>query len=284
MNFPASTDTDAMPNRNYDGNLVYDVGMQYGDDAAFYARKGFNVVSIEASPVCAKIARERYPDFIGSSKIKIVNAALSDSSGTIDFFICNEQSGRSTTDEEWVKKMEDIGFTFEKIEVPSIPLERVVAENGVPYYMKIDIEGYSEALLKSASELGIRPKYVSIELDVREPDDTTETLLGMGYTEFQLVSQRSVPDQVEPVPVREGMAVEPRFEVGNSGLFGDDLPNAWVSVTEFRRQLTAIRRQDLAMRALMKVGRNVTVLAPPMTQLAKWAFPKAFDWYDLHAR
>jgi len=41
-------------------DLIYDVGMNNGDDTAYYLRRGFRVVAIEANTCLAKCAAERF--------------------------------------------------------------------------------------------------------------------------------------------------------------------------------------------------------------------------------
>jgi predicted RNA methylase len=41
-------------------DLVYDVGMNNGDDSAFYLRAGFRVVAVEANPLLCRAAESRF--------------------------------------------------------------------------------------------------------------------------------------------------------------------------------------------------------------------------------
>jgi hypothetical protein len=40
-------------------DLIYDVGMNNGDDTAYYLSRGFRVIAIEASPVMVEDASRR---------------------------------------------------------------------------------------------------------------------------------------------------------------------------------------------------------------------------------
>jgi hypothetical protein len=48
-------------------DLLYDVGMNNGDDTAYYLYKGFRVVAVEADPVLVEAARERFAEPSSSS-------------------------------------------------------------------------------------------------------------------------------------------------------------------------------------------------------------------------
>lgn len=272
-----------MEDFNHEESLIFDVGMNHGADAAFYAEKGFDVLSIEANPASIDIARERYKSYFDSGKMNVLNVALAEQDGTLTFYVCNEESGKSTTSRELVGQLEHVGFSFKTIEVPCTHIGNILSDWGVPYYMKIDIEGYDIDLVRQLKDLGVKPSYISVEVDIYKFDGLMKLLKEMGYTEFQLVSQGSVPAQREPEAGGEGISISPRFSLGNSGLFGKDLPDAWVSGEAVRRQVAAIRNQHLALRGLMKINRNLPVDLG-LVALSKKALPKARDWYDLHAR
>jgi hypothetical protein len=46
-------------------NLVYDVGMNNGDDTAHYLECGYRVVAIEADPLLVRNARQRFETNFG---------------------------------------------------------------------------------------------------------------------------------------------------------------------------------------------------------------------------
>jgi len=56
--------------------LIYDVGMDNGDDSEFYLSKGFRVVAVEADPDLCRAAEERFEPFIRSGQLTIVNRAI----------------------------------------------------------------------------------------------------------------------------------------------------------------------------------------------------------------
>lgn len=182
-----------------------------------------------------------------------------------------------------VKHLEHVGFSFTRVRTPCTHILDVIAEWGVPYYMKIDIEGWDIKLLRQILEHSIKPEYLSVEVSIRQYPEMLNILDKIGYREYQLVSQRSVPDQVEPSEGFEGIAINPEFTLGNSGLFGKDLPDAWVSIADIKKQLGAVSAQDLALRAVMKIHRNLPVDIG-LAKLTPKVLPKAYDWFDLHAR
>ena len=69
-------------------DLIYDVGMNNGDDTAYYLRRGFRVVAIEANTRLAKCAAERFRTRISSGQLRILNIGIAAEEGELPFWIC----------------------------------------------------------------------------------------------------------------------------------------------------------------------------------------------------
>ena len=83
-------------------NLIYDIGMHKGEDAAFYLAKGFKVVGIEANPeLCLEVAQRL--SFFGE-RLRIVNATIHDRAGTISFYVNDRVSVWGTTQRQWAER------------------------------------------------------------------------------------------------------------------------------------------------------------------------------------
>src|SRR5271156_4683019 len=54
-------------------SLIYDVGMNNGDDSAYYLRNCFDVVAIEAHPVLVEQARNRFAKEIDDGRLTILD-------------------------------------------------------------------------------------------------------------------------------------------------------------------------------------------------------------------
>ncbi|WP_372675294.1 FkbM family methyltransferase [Aquicoccus sp.] len=76
-------------------DLIYDVGMNHGADAAFYCAQGFRVLSIEAKPASVTTVRQRHTAFFESGQLQVMNVALAEEPGKLQFHVCNEESGKS---------------------------------------------------------------------------------------------------------------------------------------------------------------------------------------------
>src|SRR5690349_11166216 len=69
--------------------VIYDFGMNNGDDVGYYLHKGVRVVGVEANPELCSRVEERFPDAIADGRLTILNVALSDveTSKPITFYV-----------------------------------------------------------------------------------------------------------------------------------------------------------------------------------------------------
>ena len=62
-------------------DLIYDVGMNNGDDTAYYLSLGFRTVAIEANPELVEQAKARFAREIASGRLIILNIGIADREG-----------------------------------------------------------------------------------------------------------------------------------------------------------------------------------------------------------
>lgn len=162
--------------------LVFDIGMNNGDDAAYYLHEGYRVVGVEANPALAGRCRQRFSEQIEQGRLTVVNAGILEQSGTFTFYQSQENDGWSSFDSS--AKRDHPGEWLE-ISVPCITTARLIAEHGKPFFMKVDIEGADIQTLNSLTPTQA-PKYVSLELNYRDP--FLEKLVTLGYDAFKFVN------------------------------------------------------------------------------------------------
>ncbi|MEX1115798.1 MAG: FkbM family methyltransferase [Akkermansiaceae bacterium] len=234
-------------------DLIFDFGMHNGDDTDFYLKKGFRVVSVDANPTLCAIAAVRFKDTIGGSRLKVCNIGVAPARGVLSFFINKSISEWSSFDRDIASR----GHPVVEVKVRTARPEDFFRAFGVPYYCKIDIEGFDRLVVDGILKLPVKPRYVSFENgELRD----FEALVTAGYTAFQLVEQSVVPEVILPLPTAEGANVSHTFASGSSGPFGRDLDGGWIGVEDMRTRLAAHHR-DLAART-----------------------ERGYDWWDLHAR
>ncbi len=238
-------------------NLIIDLGMNDGTDTFFYLKKNFNVVAAEANPIVAAKAENRLARFIASDRLRIINKGVTDRAedGPLDFYI-NYQNSSWSSFIPYVGKRDETPFSIRKI--PMIGVGDLFREFGTPYYLKIDIEGFDERVVKALSYLPFRPRFISVE---ESGAGIIDSLRSIGATGFKLVSQTNNPAVKLPFPAEEGRYCRHYFVAGSSGPFGNETPGEWQSYEDFRRfYVSSVRAED-----------------------GTWLGP-ANDWFDIHAR
>lgn len=244
---------DASPGRN--DRLIFDIGMHVGQDTDFYLRKGFDVVAVEANPILAAAAERRFRRALREGQLKLLNVGLGEQRGRTVFHVNLELSEWSSFDPATASR----GMPTAPVNVEMVTLVDIVRKFGVPYYLKIDIEGLDGAAVMGLADCAVRPRFVSFENGALPLFDA---LIRFGYKRFKFLNQLDVPRMTCPAPAREGRTVRHTFPSGASGPFGDDTPGEWLDANAMR----IILEQHAAARA----GSDYDA--------------EKHGWFDLHAR
>jgi FkbM family methyltransferase len=255
-------------------NLIYDIGLHKGEDTDYYLRKKYRVIAIEANADLCRECTERFLTAIDSDRLIIINKAISDSAGSATFFI-NDQSVWGTLDPVWVKRNEARGAKSRPVKVDSTTIAEIVSHHGMPFYMKIDIEGADILCLKGLHGLNDKPRYISLESSATSLKDTLEqldVLDQLGYTKFKIVPQHSVQKQRCPT------LADYRFPKDSSGGFGEESPGKWQSLDTVKRKYRAIHFESRL------VGPNNGIFRKLIPKrIARILFPRGTGWHDTHA-
>ena len=230
-------------------NLIYDLGSHNGQDSEFYLKKGFTVVAVEANPTLCDDLKRRFSREIAEGRYVLIEKAVGERFGKVTFFLNTERSIWGTTEYNPRYKERSsakVSPNWTEIVVPSIPFSWLTDQFGVPYYLKIDIEGADVLCLEDLMKEEDRPNFISIERQPFLADQLKELALlkALGYTRFKIVDQKAVMHQQPPWPAREGMYVEHQFEFDATGLFGEELPGPWLSYGEAIARNAAIQVQS----------------------------------------
>jgi FkbM family methyltransferase len=259
-------------------DLVFDVGAHRGEDSEFYLKLGYRVVGIEANPELAAELRARFRDEMGQGRYAVVDKAISDTPGTISFFINKKLSVWGTADPAWAKRNQGMGADSEEIKVPSIRFAEVIEQHGCPHYLKIDVEGADMLCVRALLGTPSRPTYISVEsnkISWRGLLDEFDTFERLGYRRFKVIDQRL--HRNGNYKARNGTLVSHTFVGGTTGPFGDDLDGPWLT----RQQ--AIRTYIPIFLLYKTLGDN-TLLSKLLKNVP--IFRRLVDkvsWYDTHA-
>jgi len=166
-----------------DNDLIFDVGLHHGDDAAYYLSKGFRVVGIEANPQLAERCRQRFAADVSSGRMKVICVGIGETPGEFPFWV-------HRTHDEWSSFFRNPTWRegeFEQIQVSCVPFRDLLETYGTPFYLKVDIEGADPTVIHALNEAH-RPKYVSFEAG---PDTVSMLCLlsTLSYDSFKCVNQ-----------------------------------------------------------------------------------------------
>ena len=250
--------------------LIYDVGMCDGSDTAHYLASGFKVISIEANPLMAAYGKRRFESEISAGQLTILNIGIANRTGTMPFWV-NERRA------EWSSFMKEIGCRdgtpCHSIEVPCNRMEDILKHYGVPFYLKVDIEGHDHLCLQGIPEDDL-PQYVSCEACYVE---WLDILFQKGYRKFKLINQadqfRALSLSRERLPLRDSWlkasnGIKKRWQnvfpvkypYNSSGPFGEATNGEWMGYEEVKKLFLDFERG--------KNGRRTNEVS----------------WFDFHAK
>jgi FkbM family methyltransferase len=276
-------------------DLIYDVGLFDGGDTAYYLYRGYNVVAVDANPLMVERAKLRFAKEVQAERLTLLNVGISRTPGTATFWISDRP--------EWSSFDRTIasrdGTAHRPVPVSIAPFSQILAEHGVPHYLKIDIEGNDKLCVEALRGTRL-PRYISVEsecvgdsalLSDEEAIAMLVLLRDVGYQRFKLVNQGGGWNSVRSnaaarfcmrlvtsaaqgrLQVRGLSDIADRFtdsariaalgfvfSPGSSGPWGDDIPGGWMKFEKARS--TYLRER----RSIFSRGR------------ALYSF-----WYDWHA-
>jgi FkbM family methyltransferase len=177
---------------------------------------------VEANPILCEDMRKRFANDIKLGRVFVVNKAIDRrGGGKITLHVNSLDSAQGTAIESYSQRALARGGDIINYDVATVSLSSLIEEFGKPHYVKVDIEGMDGEAIASLSP-SQAPRFISIERPSSPQKQVRAilTLRRLGYTRFQTVDQSTVASQVHPtLPTA----------LGPSGLFGDELPQTWVT-------------------------------------------------------
>lgn len=171
------------------GDIAFDIGAHVGDRTASFRRLGARVVALEPQKACLRVLRLLHGFDRG---VTLVESAASEREGKLIFSINSSNPTVSTLSRDFVlaanagaKGWE--GQTWDKtIEVATTTLDLLIEKFGEPAFVKIDVEGAEEMVLRGLS----RPvrahsfEFTTIQRDVAFA--CLDRCAALGYQRFNI--------------------------------------------------------------------------------------------------
>lgn len=221
-----------------DRDLVIDVGANNGDDTAHYLARGFRVVAVEANPALVETLGRRFAPAVADGQLVIEGVGVAERAGDATFYVNRANSEWSAFDYETASR----GGSAYPVTTPSTTMTDILERHGVPYFLKVDIEG-NDGLCLAALDSDDLPVFVSVEAHRLE---YLATLWAKGYRLFRVVDQtahnlpplpaagktlrqrafRMAMVRAQQVRMRLGL-VDSRFPPGSSGPVPDEGEDGW---------------------------------------------------------
>lgn len=218
------------------GGVIYDFGMNNGDDVEYYLLKSSKVVGVEANPALCRAVEKRFSCEIEAGKLVVLNVAISagDEDRTVDFHVHKTNHVLSHLGAPDAASIGD----FDRIEVLSRTPTSIIREHGEPRYIKVDLEGMDAVVLKDIFDAGMLPPEISAEA---HSADVFDCLRKAGYKAFNLVDGWSVAEKYGTATIEIADGIRPfSFRPHSAGPFGSDIRSEWQDPETFSLTLSAV--------------------------------------------
>jgi FkbM family methyltransferase len=135
------------------GDLAFDIGSHVGDRVASFRRLGMRVVAVEPQPLLAGLLRLLYGL---DPRVWVVEAAVGAEPGSTELHLNLDNPTVSTASADFVNAAAgDRAWQSQRWErrvtVPVTTLDALIRRFGEPRFVKIDVEGYEDQVLRGLS-------------------------------------------------------------------------------------------------------------------------------------
>lgn len=162
------------------GRLVFDIGANTGVKTKIFNKLGNRVIAVEPQKNLCEVLKK---EFAANSDVVILHNGISDHEGELTLHISSRYPGFSSFNADWQKGTKYESFDGEE-KVKLITLDSLIALHGLPYYCKIDVEGFEKQVI-----LGLMQKIPVLSFEFHSADwnatkECLDLLEKLGYRKF----------------------------------------------------------------------------------------------------
>ena len=206
--------------------VIYDLGSNNGDDIEYYLKKSDIVVAVEANPYLARLIEERYKEQIREGRLFVENCVITADGAEAEVPFYLHKFGHLIS--QFPKPIESELKNFDEVMLPSKSVLHIISKYGNPHYIKVNIEGYDQEILRSLFNNKIYPEYISAESHNIE---VFSLLVSANkYKSFNLIDGHWVPFIYQNSTIETSKGLEEySFPPHSAGPFGADIKAAWMT-------------------------------------------------------
>lgn len=154
-------------------DMIFDIGANSGLKTDVFLRLGARVIAVEPDETNREVIKGKFlKNRIFPKAVTIEGKAVSDQAGHVSMLIDAPGSALNTLSPKWATALrsdpvrfgQQFDFTTEKV-VETTTLESLIEKYGVPFYVKIDVEGYELNVLRGLKQ---PVPYLSFEVNLPE--------------------------------------------------------------------------------------------------------------------
>jgi FkbM family methyltransferase len=173
--------------RNFQkGDLIFDIGANIGQKTDIFLRLGARVVAVEPDDSNQDILKQRFLRYrLAKKSVVVVGKAVSDRIGAEIMWVDELGSAKNTLNRKWVETLRMDANRFgktlqfeEQKRVEALTLEDLIRSYGLPFYVKIDVEGHEVSVLN-----GMQSVVPVVSFEVNLPEFKPEALQCIGLLE-----------------------------------------------------------------------------------------------------
>ncbi|MGB6975077.1 MAG: hypothetical protein WBD67_10380 [Terracidiphilus sp.] len=249
---PSQTITARVPSK-----IIYDLGANNGGDIPYYLKKADLLVAVEANPALCADMRQHFAAELAADRLRIENCVLvaEEDAASAELEVPFYLHRRHHVLGQFPQPEASVLADYDRILLPAQSVLAILRRHGPPHYIKLDIEGYDEVILRDLLGNNIRPPYLSAESSSIR---VFALLAGLGhYAAFQLVEGKTVADKFRNHPIHTHTGPETySFPPHSAGPFGDDLDGEWLNADDFFPLLAAkgMGWRDVHVTSLVRPG------------------------------